>query len=189
MKNNILITLLFILILNGCNFITPQNNEKNNKDTLFIEKDALQKDKSVEDFAVFYENFFSDSTFQISRILFPLEGWHYSDEPLIHETENYIWKGGIEYLKPAGWKVILYPTLQNYNSTFKLYVKKELLFDSLTLLGLDQALKSRKYKLTDVIVGITLVDIKNEVMSEVQLYYRLRNHKWQLYIFLEDDGL
>jgi len=40
MKNNILITLLFVLILNGCNFITPQNNEKNNKDTLFIEKDA-----------------------------------------------------------------------------------------------------------------------------------------------------
>ena len=148
MKNSILVFSLFLLILNGCNFITSQNKEESNEDILSFDNDALQKDKAVEDFGVFYEHFFSDSTFQISRILFPLEGWHYSDEPLIHETENYIWKGGIEYLKPAGWKVILYPTLQNYNSTFKLYVKKELLFDSLTLLGLDQALKSRKYKNT-----------------------------------------
>lgn len=45
----------------------------------------------VEDFDTFYEKFLTDSTFQMSRINFPLQGWS-SNADSLQLAEGFFWK-------------------------------------------------------------------------------------------------
>lgn len=63
----------------------------------------------AEDFDQFYDKFYSDSSFQISRIVFPLKG---EDSNIIygdiqvkdHETEAYFVRDNQLYWKKDGWR-------------------------------------------------------------------------------------
>jgi hypothetical protein len=72
------------------------------------------KSDEIEDFAKFRVRFYSDSIFQISRILFPLPG---ADSDIIYgnekvedqENEKYLIKNNKLFWKKEGWKHIEAP--------------------------------------------------------------------------------
>lgn len=73
-----LLIILTLSTLNGC-----KQNEKNDQQTSTANSNELPSD-----FIEFYDKFHSDSTYQISRIVFPLEGQKYNEDNL---AEREIW--------------------------------------------------------------------------------------------------
>jgi hypothetical protein len=72
---------------------------------------GASKSDEIEDFTKFHERFYSDSIFQISRILFPLPG---ADSDIIYgnekvedqENEKYLIRNNKLFWKKEGWEHI-----------------------------------------------------------------------------------
>lgn len=110
MKTQIKVLLLIISILFvGCkNDIVKEDNKINNKTS----KSSSEISKS-EDFEVFRRRFFSDSTFHMSRIVFPLEGdcnVCYNEMDILNQkdtnTDDFYIKDHIFYWKKESWGFI-----------------------------------------------------------------------------------
>ena len=70
---------------------------------------AIEEVKLPEDFAAFYNNFHTDSTYQINHITFPLEGVQNANE------------GKIDILLPIKWERedwVLHKAFNDHNGTF-----------------------------------------------------------------------
>ncbi len=89
------LTILTILLstfnlINSC-IAETSNNTAREKDTQTIQ---MNQAITNENFEVFYKRFYSDSLFQISRIIFPLKGFNSDeyDSELGKKNPPYFWK-------------------------------------------------------------------------------------------------
>jgi hypothetical protein len=97
---NQFIGLLLLPFVVGCISKTQQKNSL-----------SFQEVEDVEDFEEFHKKFFSDSIFQLSRIVFPLEA---ADSNLIYgdqkvedqENDEFFIKNNKLYLKKKGWNYL-----------------------------------------------------------------------------------
>lgn len=97
---NLFIGLLLLTFVVGCISKTQQTNSL-----------SIQEVEDVEDFEEFHKKFFSDSIFQLSRIVFPLEA---ADSNLIYgdqkvedqENDEFFIKNNKLYLKKKGWNYL-----------------------------------------------------------------------------------
>lgn len=102
-KTIVLSTILFVF---SCNTKERKNTIPNE-----INKDSSQK-KKVETFDDFYKRFYSDSTFQISRVRFPLEGTNSDYEDLgeikykNYENDEILIKNKKFFWKKSGWRYL-----------------------------------------------------------------------------------
>ena len=106
------ITLFFLsfilIILNGC------GPKKLNNNVISDDKSSSKTLVKDENFASFYDKFYSDSIFQISRIVFPLPC---ADSEIIYgdavvadqENESYFIKNNKIFYKKNGWKFLTHP--------------------------------------------------------------------------------
>jgi hypothetical protein len=97
---NIFIVILSIACLGGCNSKTQTENNL-----------VIKEVEGEEEFDEFHRQFFSDSIFQLSRIVFPLEA---ADSNLIYgdqkvgdqENDKFLIKNNTLYLKKKGWSYL-----------------------------------------------------------------------------------
>lgn len=97
--------LIALLILNGCS----QKGEKTR--TVEIGKVSFRDLVKEEKFDDFYNRFYSDSTFQISRIVFPLPGeWSniiYGDEVVEDQSnDTFLVKNNKLFWQKKGWRFL-----------------------------------------------------------------------------------
>ncbi len=125
MNPKALIILSLILI-----FSCKTKKEKNTVDKNTILEDSIQKyvENEPETFDNFYKRFYSDSTFQFSRIKFPLRGTN-SDYEDLGKIKYKKFENGIIFIenykffwKKSGWRIL--KTLKNqgdygYNKKFE----------------------------------------------------------------------
>jgi hypothetical protein len=101
--NTRILILIAILILNGCS--QKEIRDRNIKKT--SSKVILEEEK----FDDFYNRFYSDSTFQISRIVFPLPGdWSniiYGDEVVEDQlNDTFLMKNNKLFWQKKGWRFL-----------------------------------------------------------------------------------
>lgn len=133
--------LLFVLLLSlviGCN-----NGQKQPNNLI------------KEDFNSFYKKFYSDSVFQLSRIIFPLQGKHYKSDEGAFESEE------LAYWKKEDWKII--------TNVFP---------DNDTVIKIDRDTYRRRITKMDTLV-IEKVFIENSGYHILQKY-TIKNGKWYL---------
>lgn len=131
---------IFFLLLN---FSCQKDNKNYRKDYLTKEQEKFEK---REDFNIFFNNFFSSKTFQMSRINFPLQGndtdyvfdINYSNDTI---AENYIIKNKIFYWRKEGWN-----TLQKFPLITKEYETKFTYADEKVSVVISY--KKENYKIT-----------------------------------------
>lgn len=78
MRNTLVYIILVLLIVVACNRTSKevtQTNEKTPEKTITTAPKKVEKTMVNEDFDGFYVKFHSDSTFQLKRIKFPLDGY------------------------------------------------------------------------------------------------------------------
>ena len=109
-----ILILSFTILIFSCN-----TKENKNVDTNVAIKDSSQKyaENIIETFDDFYKKFYSDSTFQISRVKFPLEGTDSDYEDLgklkykNFENDRIFIKNNKFFWRKSGWHFL--KTLKN----------------------------------------------------------------------------
>lgn len=125
---------------------------------------GASKNADIEDFAKFRIKFYSDSIFQVSRIIFPLPGADsdiiYGDEKVEdQENENYLIENNKLFWKKKSWKFIETPV---ENKEFAVTIEK---VDSV----MREQIRSRE---TDLVITLEFSVVDNKWMLS---YY---SHEW-----------
>ena len=147
-----ILLLLFITSYNNCSSSQYRTNEK--------QKIKAVVSNKVEDFNKFIQLFYSDSSFQMSRINFPLKGTHYRNNG-----------GDFELKKLSNWKKEEWKIIKN------IFPNK----DSITVI--DRDTYKRRISKTNTLVTENIF-IENSGYNRL-LKYAIKNGKWYLIYYEE----
>lgn len=156
----ILIFILFCILTVGCNI------KKNTTDNTNKSKDTL----SIEDFESFKSKFYSDSIFQINRIIFPFESEKKANEEYERALKDTTFdkvsmnKNHIVYNK-NNWLMLSDSSFKN---------------DSITIID-GVKYKRRFYKTSEFVVENILYADPEQVMIIAK--FQLKNKKWYMVDF------
>ncbi len=108
MQKNLIRAILVLAAISSV-FLFYNKIKVNQPKIEIVEEVNESKNRLPHDFLTFYDNFHEDSTFQMSRIVFPLIG-------VVQEGDSILALVEMQWLK-ADWKI--HKPFNNYNGTFE----------------------------------------------------------------------